>query len=65
MQFNPADGSFIHSAEWEPASAYGSGSENGTYASHGCVHVQNGPLSTLFNWANVGATVMVPAESQG
>ena len=65
MQFNPADGSFIHSAEWEPASAYGSGSENGPYASHGCVHVQNGPLSTLFNWANVGATVMVPAESQG
>jgi lipoprotein-anchoring transpeptidase ErfK/SrfK len=65
MQFNPADGSFIHSAEWEPASAFGPGSENGPYESHGCVHVQNGPLATLFNWANVGATVIIPVEAQG
>jgi len=65
MQFNPADGSFIHSADWEPASAYGPGSENGAYASHGCVHVQDGPLATLFNWAQIGATVMIPDEAQG
>jgi lipoprotein-anchoring transpeptidase ErfK/SrfK len=59
MLFVPADGSYIHSAEWEPASAYGPGSQNGAYASHGCVHVQNGPLGTLYNWAQVGATVIV------
>jgi lipoprotein-anchoring transpeptidase ErfK/SrfK len=65
MQFNPADGSFIHSADWEPASAYGPGSENGAYASHGCVHVQDGPLATLFNWTQIGATVLIPEEAQG
>jgi lipoprotein-anchoring transpeptidase ErfK/SrfK len=65
MLFNPADGSFIHSADWEPASAFGPGSENGAYASHGCVHVQDGPLGTLFNWAQIGATVLIPQEAQG
>src|SRR5439155_25683243 len=53
MLISPADGVFIHSAEWEPASAYGPGSENGPYASHGCFHVQDGPLATLFSWAKV------------
>lgn len=65
MLVNPADGTFIHSAEWEPASAYGPGSENGPSASHGCIHVQNGPLATLYGWAQVGTTVMIPAEAQG
>jgi lipoprotein-anchoring transpeptidase ErfK/SrfK len=65
MLINPADGTFVHSAEWEPASAYGPGSENGGFASHGCVHVQNGPLATLYSWAQVGATVIVPEEAQG
>jgi lipoprotein-anchoring transpeptidase ErfK/SrfK len=59
MLIVPADGTFIHSAEWEPASAYGPGSEDGPYASHGCVHVQGGPLATLYAWAQVGATVIV------
>jgi lipoprotein-anchoring transpeptidase ErfK/SrfK len=65
MLVNPADGTFIHSAAWEPASAYGPGSENGPYASHGCMHVQDGPLATLFNWVQIGATVIVPVEAQG
>jgi lipoprotein-anchoring transpeptidase ErfK/SrfK len=65
MLFNPADGTFIHSAEWEPASQYGPGSENGPGGSHGCVHVMNVPLATLFDWAQVGATVVVPDEAQG
>jgi len=65
MQINPADGTFIHSAEWEPPSAFGPGSENGPYKSHGCIHVQNGPLATLYGWAQVGATVIVPVEAQG
>lgn len=60
----PADGTFIHSAEWQPASTYGPGSENGAYASHGCIHLQNGPLATLYSWAQVGATVIIPDEPQ-
>jgi lipoprotein-anchoring transpeptidase ErfK/SrfK len=54
-----SDGTFIHGASWEPASAYGPGSENGPYASHGCVHVQPAPLAQLYGWAQIGATVTV------
>lgn len=54
-----SDGTFIHSADWQPASSYGAGSQNGPYASHGCVHVQNGPLQQLYNWAAIGTTVVV------
>jgi lipoprotein-anchoring transpeptidase ErfK/SrfK len=59
MLIVPADGTYIHSAEWQPENSYGPGSEDGPYHSHGCVHVQNGPLAQLYNWANVGATVIV------
>ena len=38
---------FIHTADWEPPGAYGPGSQYGSYASHGCVHVQDGPAATL------------------
>jgi lipoprotein-anchoring transpeptidase ErfK/SrfK len=53
------NGTFIHSADWEPADAYGPGSEDGPYASHGCVHVMDGPLQQLYDWAAIGATVVV------
>ncbi|MBO0687491.1 MAG: L,D-transpeptidase family protein, partial [Candidatus Dormibacteraeota bacterium] len=53
------DGTFIHSASWEPDSAYGPGSQDGPYASHGCVHVMAGPLQQLYNWAPIGTTVTV------
>jgi lipoprotein-anchoring transpeptidase ErfK/SrfK len=53
------DGTFIHSANWQPVSSYGPGSQNGPYASHGCVHVQDGPLQKLYNWAAIGTTVVV------
>ena len=53
------NGTFIHSADWEPAEAYGPGSEDGPYASHGCVHVMDGPLQQLYDWAAIGATVVV------
>jgi lipoprotein-anchoring transpeptidase ErfK/SrfK len=59
MEFNVADGSFIHSAAWQPASTYGPGSENGPYASHGCVHVMDGPLQKLYDWAPVGTLVII------
>jgi lipoprotein-anchoring transpeptidase ErfK/SrfK len=53
------DGTFIHSAEWQPVSSYGAGSQNGPYASHGCVHVPSGTLQRLYNWAPIGTTVVV------
>jgi len=53
------DGTFIHNANWEPPRAYGPGSEYGPYASHGCVHVMDGPLRQLYNWAPIGTTVQV------
>jgi lipoprotein-anchoring transpeptidase ErfK/SrfK len=37
----------------------GPGSENGPYASHGCVHIPSTALPNLYNWANIGATVVV------
>jgi lipoprotein-anchoring transpeptidase ErfK/SrfK len=54
-----SDGTFLHGASWEPASAYGPGSENGPFASHGCVHIQDGPLAQLYGWAQIGTTVIV------
>jgi lipoprotein-anchoring transpeptidase ErfK/SrfK len=54
-----SDGTFIHGASWEPDSAYGPDSQNGPYASHGCVHVQAGPLAQLYSWAQIGTTVIV------
>jgi lipoprotein-anchoring transpeptidase ErfK/SrfK len=53
------DGTFIHNANWEPDTAYGPGSENGPYSSHGCVHVLDGPLAQLYDWAAIGTTVSV------
>jgi len=53
------DGTFIHNADWQPDDSYGPGSEYGPYASHGCVHVQDGQLVKLYAWAQLGATVQV------
>jgi hypothetical protein len=53
------NGTFIHSADWQPDDSYGPGSQYGPYASHGCVHVIDGPLQQLYDWAAIGATVVV------
>jgi lipoprotein-anchoring transpeptidase ErfK/SrfK len=53
------DGTFIHSAGWQPANGYGPGSQNGPFASHGCVHVPDDQLQKLFDWADIGTTVTV------
>lgn len=53
------DGTFIHTADWEPPAAFGKGSEYGGYASHGCVHVMDGPAAELFAWAPIGTEVIV------
>lgn len=54
-----SDGTFIHNASWQPADTYGPGSQYGPYASHGCVHVPDGPLARLYAWAPIGTTVTV------
>jgi hypothetical protein len=53
------NGTFIHSADWQPDDSYGPGSELGPYASHGCVHVIGSPLKQLYEWTTIGATVVV------
>ncbi|MGH7912724.1 MAG: L,D-transpeptidase family protein [Candidatus Dormibacteraceae bacterium] len=54
-----SDGTFIHGAPWEPSDAFGADSDNGPYASHGCVHTPPGALGQLYSWAQIGATVTV------
>jgi lipoprotein-anchoring transpeptidase ErfK/SrfK len=53
------DGTFIHSANWEAANGYGPGSQDGPFASHGCVHVPPDQLQKLYDWADMGTTVTV------
>jgi L,D-transpeptidase catalytic domain len=53
------NGTFLHSAAWQPAGTYGPGSQYGPYASHGCIHVLDVPLQQLYDWAKIGATVAV------
>lgn len=52
-------GFYIHNAPWEPATAYGPGSQNGPYASHGCVHVPYSAMQALYNWAAPGTTLVI------
>ena len=53
------DGDFIHDDPAEPADAFGAGSDNGPYASHGCVHVPHAAMAFLFHWLPIGARVIV------
>ena len=56
------DNDFLHDDPGEPASAYGAGSQDGPYASHGCVHVPRDAMAFLFQWLPVGATVIVARD---
>jgi lipoprotein-anchoring transpeptidase ErfK/SrfK len=56
------DNDFLHDDPGEPASAFGSGSENGPYASHGCVHVPHDAMAFLYQWLPIGATVIVAQD---
>ena len=56
------DGTFLHDSDWEPAWAFGPGSENGPYASHGCVHVPDGAMASIFNWAPIGTEVITQQD---
>lgn len=51
------DGYFIHTDPDEPDGAYGPGSEDGPYASHGCVHVPYSAMASLYEWAVEGTRV--------
>jgi lipoprotein-anchoring transpeptidase ErfK/SrfK len=55
-------GDFLHNDPGEPAGAYGAGSENGPYASHGCVHVPYAAMAFLFHWLPIGAGVIVASS---
>ena len=52
-------GEGLHDAPWEPISAFGPGSENGPYASHGCIHLPLAAETVLYNWVTVGTPVIV------
>jgi hypothetical protein len=53
------NGDFLHDDPGEPDGAYGAGSQNGPYASHGCVHVPHDAMAFLYRWLPIGATVIV------
>jgi hypothetical protein len=53
------DNDFLHDDPVEPTSAFGAGSQNGPYASHGCIHVPHDAMAFLYRWLPVGATVIV------
>jgi lipoprotein-anchoring transpeptidase ErfK/SrfK len=53
------DGDFLHDDPAEPTDAFGSDSQNGYFASHGCVHVPHSVMAWLYNWLPVGAPVIV------
>jgi hypothetical protein len=52
-------GYYLHSDPDEPEGAYGRGSENGPYRSHGCVHVPYSVMESLFAWTPNGTTVHI------
>ncbi len=58
MEF-ASGGFFFHDAPWEPSSAFGPGSEDGVYASHGCVHVPTATMQWLYAWGAIGTTVII------
>ena len=52
-------GYFLHTDPDEPTDAFGTGSEDGQYASHGCVHVPMDVMALLYPWADDGTAVTV------
>ena len=52
-------GYFLHTDPDEPVTAFGQGSEDGQYASHGCVHVPVDVMVRLYPWAGDGTAVTI------
>jgi L,D-transpeptidase-like protein len=53
------NGEGLHDASWQPNTTLGPGSQNGPYASHGCIHVPLAAVRLLFDWAPIGTPVVV------
>jgi len=53
------NGEGLHDASWQPDPTLGPGSQNGPFASHGCIHVPLPAVRTLFDWAPLGTLVVV------
>ena len=53
------NGEGLHDASWQPDATLGPGSQNGPFASHGCVHLPLAAVTTLFHWAPIGTPVVV------
>jgi lipoprotein-anchoring transpeptidase ErfK/SrfK len=58
MEFD-VGGYFLHDASWEPASAFGPGSENTSIASHGCVHIPTPVMQWAYSWTPTGTPVII------
>ena len=54
-----SNGEGMHDASWQPVSSLGPGSQNGPFASHGCIHLPLAAVTTLFDWATIGTPVVV------
>lgn len=55
-------GYYIHNAPWEPAGAFGPGSEDDLAdASHGCIHTPLTTLAWAYNWTPLGTPVVISA----
>lgn len=52
-------GYYLHTDPGEPLNAYGAGSQDGPYASHGCVHVPSEIMASLYAWAPYGTRVVI------
>jgi lipoprotein-anchoring transpeptidase ErfK/SrfK len=52
-------GYFLHTDPDEPIGSFGPGSQNGPYASHGCVHVPTPVMVRLYAWAGNGTRVVI------
>ena len=53
------NGEGLHDASWQPDATLGPGSQNGPFASHGCVHLPLAAVTTLYQWAPIGTPVIV------
>ncbi len=57
-----SDGTFLHDSPWQPLGTYGPGSQDGWYASHGCIHIQPPVMPIMYRWAEVGTEVRTYAD---
>jgi lipoprotein-anchoring transpeptidase ErfK/SrfK len=56
------DGDFLHDDPGEPNSDFGTDSQNGYFASHGCVHIPHDAMAFLYNWLPIGAPVIIAQD---